>query len=363
MTINDELLYAPYGGKLRDLVKEIAGDEIGLVGRAAEEALHGDPCAVTAYVRAYRRLARALLRAATESRSEIFVSNAAGHVELHDRSGARAGWIEAVLDQSAAEAPFSRWAALLGLREGVAVHALASLRALAPGSEPLDPPATTNGLLAISDLDARRFLQGVRRGLNADQPPLERIQEVFGLTYTELGALFGVTRQGVSDWIERGVPARRLEKVATVAAIADLLERKLKFDRIAGIARRPADAYGGLTLIELIRQDRHHELLDITQRSFDWATATVVAMNAQGRLTVPVEARKALGLVGGAQFQAEISDEGLLLRQAVLVPREDAWAYTSEHRSLLARAREDSARERVRELSEDDLRDMADTGR
>jgi hypothetical protein len=274
MTIKDrdELLHAPYGARLRDLFNKIAGEKIELVGCAAEKALRGNPRAATAYVRAYRGLTRALLGAATESRPELFVTDAAGHVELHDRSGARAGWIEAALDQSAAEAPFSRWAALLGLREGVAVYALASLRALAPGSEPLDPPATTR-LLAISDLDARRFLRGVRRGLNADQPQLERIQEVFGLTYTELGALFGVTRQGVRDWIERGVPAERQEKVATVAAIADLLERKLKSDRIPGIARRPADAYGGLALIELVRQDRHRELLDITRRSFDWATA------------------------------------------------------------------------------------------
>lgn len=87
---------------------------------------------------------------------------------------------------------------------------------------------------------------------------------------------------------------------------------------------------------------------------------TAVAMNAQGRLTVPAEARRALGLVGEAQFQAEVSEEGLLLRPAVLVPREDAWAYTPEHRSRLARAREDSAQGRVRELGEKDLRDLAD---
>jgi bifunctional DNA-binding transcriptional regulator/antitoxin component of YhaV-PrlF toxin-antitoxin module len=88
--------------------------------------------------------------------------------------------------------------------------------------------------------------------------------------------------------------------------------------------------------------------------------STAVAMNAQGRLTVPAEARKAMGLLGEAQFQAEVHDEGLLLRPAVLVPREDAWAYTSEHRNLLARAREDAARDRARELSEDELRDLAD---
>lgn len=88
--------------------------------------------------------------------------------------------------------------------------------------------------------------------------------------------------------------------------------------------------------------------------------ATAVGMNAQGRLTVPAEARKALGLVGEAQFEAEIRDDGLLLRPAVLVPREDAWAYTPEHRARLARALEDSTQGRVHEMSEDMLRELAD---
>jgi bifunctional DNA-binding transcriptional regulator/antitoxin component of YhaV-PrlF toxin-antitoxin module len=88
--------------------------------------------------------------------------------------------------------------------------------------------------------------------------------------------------------------------------------------------------------------------------------STAVAMNAQGRLTVPVEARKALGLAGEAQFEAEIRNGALLLRPAVLVPRDDAWAYTPEHRRRLARAREDVARGRVRQMSERELRDLAD---
>ncbi len=87
--------------------------------------------------------------------------------------------------------------------------------------------------------------------------------------------------------------------------------------------------------------------------------AMSVAMNAQGRITVPADARKALGLTGEAQFQAEIRDEGLLLRPAVLVPREDAWAYTPEHRKLLGQAREDAARGRIRDLDEDDIHDLA----
>jgi antitoxin PrlF len=88
--------------------------------------------------------------------------------------------------------------------------------------------------------------------------------------------------------------------------------------------------------------------------------STAISMNAQGRLTVPADARKALGLDGEAQFQAEIREGGLLLRPAVLVPREDVWAYTPEHRALLAKAREDSASGRVRDLGENDLSELAE---
>ncbi len=86
--------------------------------------------------------------------------------------------------------------------------------------------------------------------------------------------------------------------------------------------------------------------------------ATAVVMNAQGRLTVPAEARRELGLGGEAHFEAEIRDGELLLRPAVLVPREDAWAYTPEHRALLARARADAAQGRTRRLDEGALREL-----
>ncbi len=88
--------------------------------------------------------------------------------------------------------------------------------------------------------------------------------------------------------------------------------------------------------------------------------ATAVVMNAQGRLTVPAEARRELGLAGEAHFEAEVHGGELLLRPAVLVPREDVWAYTPEHRALLARAREDAAHGRTRQPGERELRRLAD---
>ena len=72
---------------------------------------------------------------------------------------------------------------------------------------------------------------------------------------------------------EAPLAAERQEKVQTLVAIADLLERKLKPGRLAGVARRPADAYGGKTMLELIAADQHRELLELVRESFDWASA------------------------------------------------------------------------------------------
>ena len=101
---------------------------------------------------------------------------------------------------------------------------------------------------------------------------LDGIEEPLALSKTELGRLFGVTRQAVDGWHLHGVPAARQAKAATVAAIVDLLSHRLKRERIPGVARRPARAYGGLTMLEMIERDRHEELLELTRRSFDWAS-------------------------------------------------------------------------------------------
>jgi bifunctional DNA-binding transcriptional regulator/antitoxin component of YhaV-PrlF toxin-antitoxin module len=87
---------------------------------------------------------------------------------------------------------------------------------------------------------------------------------------------------------------------------------------------------------------------------------SLVSMNASGRLTVPAGARKELGLEGEAQFEVDVASDGsLILRPAVVLSREDAWAYTAEHRGLLERAHADSRKGRVRELTEKDLADLA----
>src|SRR5690242_9110121 len=97
---------------------------------------------------------------------------------------------------------------------------------------------------------------------------LDPIAETLELNETELGRLFGVSRQAVGQWRERGVPSNRMTRVTTVAAICDLLGRQLKPERIPGVARRPAQAYGGLSMLEMVERGREDELLRMIRRTF-----------------------------------------------------------------------------------------------
>ena len=82
-------------------------------------------------------------------------------------------------------------------------------------------------------------------------------------------------------------------------------------------------------------------------------------MSATGRLTLPASARRALDLDDQAQFAVEVVPEGVLLRPVVVLPRADAWAYTTEHRTLLRRAHQDSRHGRVKQLTEMELQALA----
>lgn len=95
--------------------------------------------------------------------------------------------------------------------------------------------------------------------------------ELFALSTTELGALFGVTRQTIDGWRASRVPPDRRAKLGDVLELADLLERKVKPDRIAVTVHRAAAAYGGRTMLELIAADQHAWLLSDTRSTFAWS--------------------------------------------------------------------------------------------
>jgi AbrB family looped-hinge helix DNA binding protein len=86
-----------------------------------------------------------------------------------------------------------------------------------------------------------------------------------------------------------------------------------------------------------------------------------VTMSANGRLTLPIETRRQLGLSGETEFEVEVVEgQNLTLRPLARVPREDAWAYTAEHRELLAKAFADFKEGRARQLAEEDLAEASE---
>jgi len=234
------------------------------------DALKGRPAGVRRYAAAHRELTDRLLAAMHEARPGLVRRDDAGEYCVAHAGGCSRASVE-LLRTFAADAPFSPWVRLKGPGAGVALDLLARARALLPGVEPLSlPPGAA--FPRLDDPDALlRFTRLIAAAQQAGQSDVERIRFVFGLSVTELGALFGVTRQAAGLWLADGPPAARRAKAAAVAAVADILARRLKTARIPGIVRRPAPEYGGQTMLELIVADRHEWLLQSVRRSFDFA--------------------------------------------------------------------------------------------
>lgn len=102
---------------------------------------------------------------------------------------------------------------------------------------------------------------------------LERVMRLWHLSRTELGSLFGVSRQAVTKWLQDGIPAERAPQVADVEAITDLLDRYLKRDRIPAVVRRRAPKLGSASLLELVSDGRSAEALELTRRMFTFTDA------------------------------------------------------------------------------------------
>jgi hypothetical protein len=277
-TVTASPLLAANVQRVRRALRELDGGElVTALGIQLERALEGSAEATREYVRCYHLLMVRVLDEAHRARPDVVVRTADGHLALMDVKGTpRRAPVEA-LETASAEAPFGPWTARFPLEEAVALDLASRVRQLI-GLRALELVAADRGVgevVDVDDLTARRFLRRVRFHLNHpdEEHPLRRLTDAFELSKTELGSLFGVRRQAVDQWLERGVPSERQEKVQTLVGIADLLERKLKLGRLAGVARRPADAYGGKTMLELIAADQHRELLELVRESFDWASA------------------------------------------------------------------------------------------
>ncbi len=118
------------------------------------------------------------------------------------------------------------------------------------------------------DLDwLRRVTDELDRAVRKE--PLERLTRLWGLSNAEAARLFGVTRQAFSKWLERGVPSDRATAVADLAAATDLLDRRVKRERIPAVVRRPAPLLEGRSLYELACEGRHGEIREAVAEMLD----------------------------------------------------------------------------------------------
>jgi transcriptional regulator with XRE-family HTH domain len=258
---------------------QVGGEAIGQIESALPGALAGRRSEVRVYVDAYRVLTGRVLEVAAEARPDLFSLDEDGRVlfmaqvKTDRRRPETVPWMKAALEHEAINVPFSGWVGSLGVGEGTAGAVAALVRSALPGTEALSAP---NGRLPGWQLDDRqfaRFSQAVLDELSRVETPLEHIGSVLGLTQTELAALFGVRRQALDQWAARGMPSDRQEKVATLGAIADLLAAKLKRDRIPGVVRRAAPAYGGQSILEAIADGGEDRVLAELRDAFDWSAA------------------------------------------------------------------------------------------
>ena len=218
---------------------ELPGDLVNEVERALPKALRGEAAAARRYARAWRGLVRSLLAS-------------------HDAAAAAAD----VLNHVALTAPFhpdGPIQALLSAANGI----IDGMRSSPVSSAPAPIPTT---------LHYERFTLAVLDELSGRDSDLARLMAGWQLSVSDVARLFGVTRQAVQQWLDDGVPPARQPTLLQVLRIADLLEGNLQSSRIPAVVRSDSAAYGGRSMLELIADGRHDELLNSVERSFDWAS-------------------------------------------------------------------------------------------
>jgi hypothetical protein len=99
--------------------------------------------------------------------------------------------------------------------------------------------------------------------------PLERTARLWDASATQIGQMFGISRQAASKWLSDGPPAARRDQVALLGQATDLLDQWIKRERIPAVVRRPVEALGGRTRLEVALAGEFETLLAELRDTFD----------------------------------------------------------------------------------------------
>jgi transcriptional regulator with XRE-family HTH domain len=265
-----QALRADSGDECAKLLADVS-DQFDVFREAMPHALRGEWPAVTVLVSQWHSLVGSIVESAAEELPELVkrINDGFGVMTTsHELSREPLRF----LDHLISEVPFSPLIAQFGRDVGVGVIAINEVRWLLPGCPQLNLGVSAGWPDLPKGTDASRYRRLVDLAIRSMQPPLTRVKDLLGLTNSDVADLFGVKRQAVDQWEESGeVPTARREKLANLLTVGDLLERKLSPGRLQLVARRRADAYGGITMLDMVAADRDAELRELTERAFDWS--------------------------------------------------------------------------------------------
>ena len=113
----------------------------------------------------------------------------------------------------------------------------------------------------------RRIVDRLDHQLNAG--PLQRTVRLWDISATQLGEMFGISRQAASKWLAEGAPASRRDQVALLGQATDLLDQWVKRERIPAVVRRPVEVLGDRTRLDVALAGEFEALRDELYETFD----------------------------------------------------------------------------------------------
>lgn len=263
-------LQAETADECAKLLSDVPG-QFDVFREAMPHALRGEWPAVTVLVSHWHSLVDDIVKSAADELPDLVQRINSGFGIMTASHHVRREPIQ-YLDHLIGDVPFSPLIARFGQDVGVGVAAIDAFRMLLPGIPQLTLGLSPGWPDLPEGIDSMRFRRLVDLALRSMQPPLVRVKELFGLSNSEVADLFSVKRQAVDQWEQGGeVPTARREKLANVLSVGELLERKLSPGRLPLVARRSADIYGGITMLDMVASNRDAELRELTERAFDWS--------------------------------------------------------------------------------------------
>ncbi len=113
----------------------------------------------------------------------------------------------------------------------------------------------------------RQIVDRLDHQLNASS--LQRTVRLWDISATQLAGMFAISRQAASKWLAEGAPASRRDQVALLGQATDLLDQWVKRERIPAVVRRPVEALGGRTRLDVALAGEFEVLRDELYDTFD----------------------------------------------------------------------------------------------